>query len=303
MNLFIFTEIMIGFLFLIAVFWIGKNDKQNLLFFIFSGLYAILFENINVLLSKNIVGGYFYNPRFSFFILDTPLFIVFSWAIIIYGAKKITEFWPITKFAQPFTASLLVLMIDLSLDTVAIRLNFWTWRGYSLTDGFWGVPANNFLGWLLVSFTFFAVYQNSDKIKKEINRLLFTLVFSFVSFLLLFNLITSLKLWLNLDKNSEFLLLTAILIFFLIPLFKRVTQPIQINYRVNVFFVFFSRWCFHLFALMAILYFKMYKNTPFLLVWAVLLVSLEFFLEKLAKKSLTCGKLCDKIYSGFTKTQ
>jgi len=297
MNIFLGTEISILILFLITLVAIYKNDKKSLWFFLFAIIYAVIFENINIYLSQNVIGGYFYNPNFKLFILETPLFIILSWAMIIYSAQKITLALPIKKFTQPFIAALLVLLIDLSLDAIAIRLNFWTWRGYSLTEGFWGVPANNFLGWLLIAFTFFFVYQNLERFKKEIIRLILTCFLSLTSFLVIFGFLTKLEFWLKLDKNTEFILLICVLILFLLPLTKKQTPTIPPAPQKNLPLSFFLRWCFHFFSLVSILYFKIYQETPLFLVWTLLLI----FLEILAKKSLTCGKLCDKIIVDLKK--
>lgn len=103
----------------------------------------------------NTAGGYHYHPQSWFMVLgDVPLYIPLAWGFIISTSMRLTDQLGIKAWARPFADALLALLIDASLDAVAIRLKFWYWHGVSLDDAFFGVPADNFLGWLLVTFTF-----------------------------------------------------------------------------------------------------------------------------------------------------
>lgn len=118
-------------------------------------LYAIGFEHGNMARYAHTPGGYHYHPASWLMILgDVPLYIPLAWGFILSTSMRITEQLGIRPGARPFCDALLALLIDLSLDAVAIRLQFWYWHGIPLHDAFFGVPADNFLGWLLVSFTF-----------------------------------------------------------------------------------------------------------------------------------------------------
>lgn len=48
----------------------------------------------------------------------------------------------------------LAVLLDISFDATAIRHNFWFWHGVKLDEAWFGVPAGNFFGWLLVSLCF-----------------------------------------------------------------------------------------------------------------------------------------------------
>jgi hypothetical protein len=121
-------------------------------------LYAVVFEHFNMLRYAHVRGGYTYHPASWLFVWnDVPLYIPLAWAFIVATSRALTDEIVTRKWARPFCDALLALLIDLSLDVIAIRLGFWTWRGIGWNEGFFGVPADNFLGWLLVTFTFCAL--------------------------------------------------------------------------------------------------------------------------------------------------
>ena len=121
-------------------------------------VYAVAFEHFNMLRYAHVRGGYSYHSASWLFVWnDVPLYIPLAWAFIVATSRSLTDELIAQKWAKPFCDALLALLIDLSLDVIAIRLHFWTWRGVSWNEGFFGVPADNFLGWLLVTFTFCAL--------------------------------------------------------------------------------------------------------------------------------------------------
>ena len=121
-------------------------------------VYAVVFEHFNMLRYAHTRGGYYYHPASWLFLWrDVPLYIPLAWAFIVATSRALTDEIITRAWAKPFCDALLALLIDLSLDVIAIRLHFWTWRGVGWSEGFFGVPADNFLGWLLVTFTFSAL--------------------------------------------------------------------------------------------------------------------------------------------------
>ncbi len=121
-------------------------------------VYAVVFEHFNMLRYAHTRGGYYYHPRSWLFLWnDVPLYIPLAWAFIVATSRALTDEIVTPAWAKPFCDALLALLIDLSLDVIAIRLHFWTWRGVAWNQAFLGVPADNFLGWLLVTFTFCAL--------------------------------------------------------------------------------------------------------------------------------------------------
>lgn len=126
-------------------------------------LFAVIFEHLNVVRFANVRGGYSYHPASWFQIAgDTPLYVPLAWGYILATSRTLTDRLRLKFWARPFCDALLTLVIDASLDVVAIRLHFWSWRGIGRREGFFGVPADNFLGWLLVSLSYSTLIRGLD---------------------------------------------------------------------------------------------------------------------------------------------
>src|SRR3954447_9481139 len=80
-----------------------------------------------------------------------PLCIGVSWGIIIYTAMATSDQRVASWWLHPWVDALLALLIDLSMDAVAIRLGFWTW---GIPGPWFGVPLGNFYGWFVVVASF-----------------------------------------------------------------------------------------------------------------------------------------------------
>lgn len=121
-----------------------------------AAFFAALFEDLNVRgLSGR--GSYFYNEKFLLDIDRVPLFIILAWAVILWGAMKISDAAPLPPAARVGSDGVLAVMLDLGFDVTAIRHEFWTWRGFAFDEAWFGVPAGNFFGWLWVSLAFSAL--------------------------------------------------------------------------------------------------------------------------------------------------
>jgi uncharacterized membrane protein len=116
-------------------------------------LFATIFEDLNVRgLSGR--GSYFYHNAFLLDIDRVPLFIILAWAVILWGAMRISDAAPLALKARIGSDAVLAVLLDLSFDATAIRHEFWTWRGFAFDQAWFGVPAGNFFGWLWVSLAF-----------------------------------------------------------------------------------------------------------------------------------------------------
>lgn len=141
--------------FVISLVWAFNKGRAYWLPFLGGVIYSLIFEHYNMLRTVGGRGGYHYHPN-SWIMLwgDVPLYIPLAWGFILLTSLRLTDKLHLKPWARPFSDALLALLLDLSLDVVAIRLKFWYWHDVGLNDAFFGVPADNFLGWLLVTFTF-----------------------------------------------------------------------------------------------------------------------------------------------------
>jgi uncharacterized membrane protein len=96
---------------------------------------------------------YSYSSNFLIEIMHVPLVIGAGWATIVYCAMLLSDEYNVPWQLRPFLDALTALMIDLSMDAVAIRLGFWHWS-IPLTQEWYGVPFENLAGWIFVVFSF-----------------------------------------------------------------------------------------------------------------------------------------------------
>ncbi len=92
--------------------------------------------------------------RFLVMVTDeVPLVVGAGWSVIIYAARLYAEESEMARWLRPIFTALLALNIDLSMDTLAIRLGMWDW-GQGLHFQYFGVPWANFWAWFWVVFSF-----------------------------------------------------------------------------------------------------------------------------------------------------
>ncbi len=103
--------------------------------------------------------AYLYSPDFRIQVSGVPLIISLSWGAIIYSSKQIAD---TIRFRRPvyryLLIALLTILIDLSMDIVAIRINLWNWP-IPLDHQWFGVPYENLLGWFFIPFAFSFLYD------------------------------------------------------------------------------------------------------------------------------------------------
>ncbi|MFA7170481.1 MAG: carotenoid biosynthesis protein [Candidatus Paceibacterota bacterium] len=169
------------FAFLAVLFHERKNAKMiEVLTLAF--VYGILLEALNIHMSQGI---YVYNPVFILQIFDIPLAIGAGWAIIYYLAQGTAKRFNLSWWQSPFLMMLIALSYDLAMDAIAIRLGFWSWK-IPLDQEWFGVPYDNFFGWLAVVWTF-ALFINlsfQDFVKEKYRKIVRYLAPAFAALLL-----------------------------------------------------------------------------------------------------------------------
>jgi len=102
-----------------------------------------------------IFGSYAYNQGFFIKLGSVPVAIALAWAMIITSSMFMSDRLRIPQRLAPFADAVFAILLDLSLDAIAIRQGLWHWN-IPLNAGFFGVPAGNYYGWLFVAFGFSA---------------------------------------------------------------------------------------------------------------------------------------------------
>jgi len=151
-TLYLSLQISILALFLIAIYRASRVSRLRAFELLTAFVFGLLLEEGDILTFKT----YHYDPHW--FLLDqVPPAIALCWALIIASAMNFSDALGIDERIAPFADALWAILLDLSLDAVAIRLGFWTWTTTPINAGWFGVPWGNFYAWLGVaaSFSFF----------------------------------------------------------------------------------------------------------------------------------------------------
>ncbi len=151
---------------------IRRKDARTVLEIIAAAVFGILLEVLN----SNLTGNYYYNGGFIVKIFSVPVAIGLGWAVIIYACMKLTDAYAVSWKKKPFFDAFNALILDLSMDMVAIRMGLWSWK-LEFDEEWFGVPYDNLFGWFAVvlSFSLVVRFLRHAKIKKLYSGILLAL--------------------------------------------------------------------------------------------------------------------------------
>lgn len=89
-------------------------------------------------------GFYEYGPTLGVKWLGVPLMIGVNWLITTYCTGVLARYLPLPDFLRAVVAALLMVGLDVCIEPMAVRYDFWQWR-------FDVIPLQNFKGWFAVS--------------------------------------------------------------------------------------------------------------------------------------------------------
>jgi hypothetical protein len=142
-------EIVVVCLFLVTCWHATQMPRAQRAALLTAVLYVLLFEELDIRLFKT----YHYGAGYTLMLGHVPLVIALAWAVIISTSMHISDCRPISAPARACGDALLALVIDLSIDAIAIRREYWQ-RTIPLHAGWFGVPAGNLSAWMCVVFFF-----------------------------------------------------------------------------------------------------------------------------------------------------
>lgn len=101
------------------------------------------FEVIGVK-SGFIFGDYTYGATLGFKWLEVPLTIGLNWVVLIYLTRGVARQLTDSPLLIILISSLLMVLLDLLIEPVAIKFDFWQWENGN-------IPLKNYLGWFGLS--------------------------------------------------------------------------------------------------------------------------------------------------------
>ena len=132
----------------------ARGDAERLAFLGTTAVYGFLLEKTVIAL----FGMHSYPvDRFPLHLWDVPVAVLLAWSVIMYSSLTTGRYLGLGRRRLPVFAGLFALHVDLSIETVAIRVPLWTWH---LPGAWFDVPVVNFVGWYSVPllFTWFFSY-------------------------------------------------------------------------------------------------------------------------------------------------
>ena len=121
-------------------------------------------------------GNYAYGANLGPTIAGVPPIIGLNWSMLIAACFAFTSSWFTNNyFWQALIVASLMTLLDVFIEPVAIKSNFWSWQ-----NGI--IPFYNFVCWFILSFVIALVYGR--KIKDHANKIDLTLFFCLTFFFL-----------------------------------------------------------------------------------------------------------------------
>lgn len=154
-------------------------DKKFLLAFFSIAFLGFIIEVIGVKTGL-IFGKYSYGNGLGYKLFDVPLIISINWAMLICAGTIVVSRIFTNKIAVLSVAALLVTGIDLLIEQVAPKLDFWLFNG--------GFPSlHNYFGWMGVAFfTSYFFYPTLVKGNRTVSLIILILQIIFFTSLFIF---------------------------------------------------------------------------------------------------------------------
>ncbi|EIA09141.1 carotenoid biosynthesis protein [Flavobacterium frigoris] len=155
------------------------EDKKFIIAFFSIASLGFIIEVVGVKTGL-IFGKYSYGDGLGYKFLNVPLVISINWAMLICAGIKVVSRIFTNKITVLIVAALLVTLIDLLIEQVAPKLNFWQFEG--------GLPdLQNYLSWIGVAFfTSYFFYPTIIKGNRTVSLIILILQIIFFTFLFIF---------------------------------------------------------------------------------------------------------------------
>lgn len=123
----------------------GNDDFSFRFFKIISVLFLIgFFVEILGVYSGLLFGEYHYGKTLGFQFLGVPLIIGVNWVMLVVSSFAVSSYFMSNSILKVLLSSIFMVILDLMIEPVAIRLDFWHWQSEV-------IPLQNYLMWFLVS--------------------------------------------------------------------------------------------------------------------------------------------------------
>ena len=124
----------------------GNKDFSFNFFKVISILFLIgFFVEVIGVYSGLLFGEYHYGKTLGFQFLSVPLIIGVNWVLLVISSFAVSSYFVSNSIFKVVLSSIIMVLLDLMIEPVAIRLDFWHWQAEV-------IPLQNYLMWFLVAF-------------------------------------------------------------------------------------------------------------------------------------------------------
>jgi len=124
----------------------GNKDFSFNFFKVISVLFLIgFFVEVIGVYSGLLFGEYHYGKTLGFQFLSVPLIIGVNWVLLVISSFAVSSYFVSNSIFKVVLSSIIMVLLDLMIEPVAIRLDFWHWQAEV-------IPLQNYLMWFLVAF-------------------------------------------------------------------------------------------------------------------------------------------------------
>lgn len=155
------------------------HNDFNLRFWLF-GFFAFALGMVSEIVGVKtglIFGEYTYGQVLGIQVLGVPLIIGINWFLLVYLTGGILNKLIKNDILAAIASSLLMVLMDVVLEPVAVKLDFWQWENNY-------IPLSNFAGWFLIAFIIQLTYRKTIFEKRnQLNLFIFINLILFFSIL------------------------------------------------------------------------------------------------------------------------
>lgn len=157
-----------------------KEKNRRFFLFILATLLIGFFVEVAGVHSGFIFGEYNYGATLGPKLWEVPLAIGVNWVIMIYCTGLFARGVAHSKLPTILVGAILMTAIDILIEPVAIKLDFWTWESSS-------IPLRNYLGWFITSLVLHLLFYYL--MPRSNNSLAIRLLYVLIGFFLVLNFI------------------------------------------------------------------------------------------------------------------
>ena len=123
----------------------GNDDFSFNFFKVISVLFLIgFFVEVLGVYSGLLFGEYHYGKTLGFQFLEVPLIIGVNWVLLVVSSFAVSSYFVSNSIFKIVLASTIMVLLDVMIEPVAIRLDFWHWQAGD-------IPTQNYLMWFVVA--------------------------------------------------------------------------------------------------------------------------------------------------------